>query len=113
MVSKLRKQKMEIKSKMSLLKKFKSISPDSLCEIGWLDIISERDKTREDLEHIPLEELLVKCRSYGKIHSFNTHGVILLTQDDGSEVDYTVIPLGVITSVREYKPKGGKYNVRY
>ena len=73
-------------------------------EVIWKDIVT---KTREKVTEVEqdIESLFSICKSYGILHRKNKQGVIILHEDSGDEVDYTVIPAGCILTINHIKSK--------
>ena len=72
-----------------------------VCEIKWLDIASKTGEEKIMIKNTEPKEMLVACVSYGKVYKFDNYAVVIMTEDSGEDLDYTVIPKGNIVDIIE------------
>lgn len=98
------KQKKQLNLKQQLKKLLEN---QHLCVVVWSDIKTYLRQDKNDLE-LPTNLMMESIISYGVIGGLDKHGIYVVTEDSHDEVDFTVIPLSVITYVEDKETKGGK-----
>jgi len=71
-------------------------------EYTYLDIRSEIRKTINELPG-KLEELMVECKSLGRVYQYDRDYVLFITEESGDEIDYTIMHQALLKEVRILK----------
>ncbi len=103
---------MKVYDSVYLLKLISSIQRQGLvCRIEWRDITCETRAKKIDIHLKKPSDLLGVYTSYGTICGHDNYTIVVCSEEDSEEIDYTAIPLYCIKSIETLKG-GRKYNVR-
>jgi len=81
----------------------KKVKLNKKVHVKWADACGESKVVKSEIENVSPKDLLVITDTFGILYKEDDLAVLILQEDSHDSVDYTVIPRGMILSIKELK----------
>lgn len=71
--------------------------------VQWMDAAGGQKIDKSEIENVSPKSLLVITDTFGILYKEDNLAILVLQEDSEDQVDYTVIPKGMIISIKELK----------